>query len=848
MNIKFLLLFLLIGISCSLQGQNKSPYFVDGYHGGIYGHYPLWVTQFILDSLKTYPEWQVGLEIEPETWDTVKVKDPHGYASLQAWANSKRIDFTNPTYAQPYMYNISGESIIRQFSYGIAKQSEHFQGLIYTTYAVEEPCFTSCLPQILNQFGFKYAVLKCPNTCWGGYTRAYGGEVVNWIGSDGTSILTVPRYENEELEANSTWQTTAWANSFKYLESSYAAGIKNPVGMTYQDAGWKNGPWLGTGEHIKGNSKYITWTNYFDSIAPKKSKLNWHLTQEDILVNLMWGSQVLQKIGQQVRQAENKLIQAEKIAAMAHLESGYKVNQTYLDDAWRTLMMSQHHDSWIVPYNKLKNNLTWAETIQLWTANSLDKSNNILKEVNNHFATNKNNVQDTNWYVRVFNTQLSSRKEIIEIDLPDFFEKIDVLDNNKQIVKSNIQKSNGKNILQLEASVDGFGYNTYILVNSQSVVQKTQGGVTFDDLGNCIIENDMYKLVLQKDQGGIISSLVAKYLGNQEFSGNKGGFLFGEISGHFYDEEKFHSSKDNQVQFEVIHDNDLKKTVQIQGSINGHPFIQKLSLLHGQPQIDFDLQILWKENVGIGEYKQTHKSTDNRRAFTDDHYKLKILFPTNFTTEQVYKNAPFDVLESKLENTFFGQWDQIKNNVILNWVDVLDKSSNYGLAILTDHTSSYVHGENHPIGLTAQYSGLGLWEKQYNIKEPLHIKYAIIPHKGNWEEAQISQVNNHWNEPLLAVCHQDLSLSERIFFKKQDEPIELTAFYWDKDTIKARFFNASNKHDQFEITNSMPLYSLQEIKLNNEKVKDLSVITNNGKSSFKVGLKPFGITTIQLNK
>ena len=23
----------------------------------------------------------------------------------------------------------------------------------------------------------------CPNTCWGGYTAAYGGELVNWVGT-----------------------------------------------------------------------------------------------------------------------------------------------------------------------------------------------------------------------------------------------------------------------------------------------------------------------------------------------------------------------------------------------------------------------------------------------------------------------------------------------------------------------------------------------------------------------------------------------------------------------------------------------------------------------------------------
>lgn len=202
---------ILLTVFLSTNAYSQQAYFVDGYHGGIYGHYPVkWKTQFIVDQLHMHPDWRIGLEIEPETWDTVRVQTPEAYQHFKEVATSQQVEFTNPTYAQPYCYNISGESIIRQFQYGIAKINAHFPEVDFVTYSVEEPCFTSCLPQILKLFGFKYAVLKCPNTCWGGYTAAYGGELVNWVGPDGTSILTVPRYACEELEQKSTWQTTAW--------------------------------------------------------------------------------------------------------------------------------------------------------------------------------------------------------------------------------------------------------------------------------------------------------------------------------------------------------------------------------------------------------------------------------------------------------------------------------------------------------------------------------------------------------------------------------------------------------------------------------------------------------------
>ncbi len=65
-------------------------------------------------------------------------------------ATSNQVEFTNPTYAQPYCYNISGESIIRQFQYGIAKINKHFPEVDFVTYSVEEPCFTVACHKSLN--------------------------------------------------------------------------------------------------------------------------------------------------------------------------------------------------------------------------------------------------------------------------------------------------------------------------------------------------------------------------------------------------------------------------------------------------------------------------------------------------------------------------------------------------------------------------------------------------------------------------------------------------------------------------------------------------------------------------
>ena len=55
--------------SSSAAAEPKTAYFADGYHGGVYGHYPPGYTGFIVEQLKANPNWKINLEIEPDTWD-----------------------------------------------------------------------------------------------------------------------------------------------------------------------------------------------------------------------------------------------------------------------------------------------------------------------------------------------------------------------------------------------------------------------------------------------------------------------------------------------------------------------------------------------------------------------------------------------------------------------------------------------------------------------------------------------------------------------------------------------------------------------------------------------------------
>ena len=817
----------------------QKAYFVDGYHGGIYGHYPVeWQTQFMTDRLRAFPEWRICLEIEPETWDTVQVRTPDAYRVFRKTVNDPRVEFTNPTYAQPYCYNISGESIIRQFEYGIRKIHAHFPNVSFSTYSVEEPCFTSCLPQILKLFGFKYAVLRCPDTCWGGYPVAYGKDLVNWIGPDGTSLLTVPRYACEAFEKNSTWQTASWNNSDEFLAACLAAGIKAPVGMCFQDAGWKGGPWLGTGEGIKNHSVYTTWSEYIEKYSPGMSDDDWHVSQDDFRVALMWGSQVLQQIAREVRAGENRVIAAEKMAAMANLSCGYICESARLDEAWRTLMLSQHHDSWIVPYNRLNERHTWAEEIACWTGNTLRISDEIIGEAvaKDCYVMPKSSGENR---IRIYNTTGTARSEVVNVLVPCSFgsEGVSLYDAENRRIDCHAEPEEAGMRLYFVADVPSFGYATYA-VRAGGRMVKRRSSVTNVGGNKWIVENDNYRIVFDALKGGAVTELVDKKGSGENIVSSFEGCGLGVLKGYFYEEGRFLSSAEIPAEISVLRDNFFEVVLQIKGEIASHPFTQIVTLKRGSHSIDFDLQIDWKENVGIGEYKQLGEDWQkSRRGFYDDRFKLNILFPVNLKEPCVYKDAPFDVCESRQSDTHYNCWDSIKHNVILHWVDLYSAKQNSGLAVYSDHTTSYAYGSGYPLALTAQYSGVGLWGMDYRITGPLKMKYALVLHDGRWDEAALSALEEQRNEPLYAHAQYDIPLGNKSFIDLKDSGYRLSAVKTTGKGILFRLFNAEGDEAPVEIVLGSPA-NIKEIDLNG---KETGKEYSGGKIS--VSMPRFGLKT-----
>ncbi len=820
----------------------QTAYFVDGFHGGIWGHYPLGYTSYITDQIKKHPDWRVNLEVEPETWDRVEKLDKNAYADLQVLladqSPERKVEYVNPAYGQSYMFNISGESVISQFAYGIKTLKRHFPAISFTTYSSEEPCFTSALPQILTSFGFKYASLKNPNTCWGGYTRAFGKGLINWIGPDGTKILAVPRYEFEALKPGSTWETIANANSKDYIDAAFKSGTEAPVGMALQDAGWKFGPWL-KGDYYKP-TQYTTWTSYFENANPNHAKAtDWKFSQEDVQVGLVWGAQVLQRIAQAVRVSENKIVQAEKIASFQSIDKKIPYPSDVFEKAWQPLLLSQHHDCWIVPYNGQPGD-TWADKVNTWTAFTDSKSDSVI--------FSESNLKIEAPALKVYNTTLYDRKEWIAAKLPKGWDLAKTVVLNQSGEELPTQTDAENKTLIFKGNVPAAGYAFFKLKKKNQTVF---AGANIEKLadGDYKMETDFYRLIFDPKKGGTITSLKAKHLGNREFVDANSKFAFNSLRGNFFKKGGFKNSAETPATIEILENNSAKISLAVKGEIAGESYTQTITLTQGEKRIDFKVNIDWKEKEGIGAFEETnYQSTARRKAFYNDQYKLLTLFPLNLNGQKVFKNAPFDVTESKLKNTFYSTWDSIKNNVILNWVDVVDQNKEFGCALYTDHTTSYAHGEDFPLGLTTQYIGKGLWGRDYRTEGATEINYVLIPHAGNWKDAELWKESSRIDEPLRAIVVADnFKNVDKSFLKTDAKGWVLSSIVLDGKDLLVRIFNAEGTDAPAKLLFGFQPTAVIVEQLNGLKREKLPLRSSKNGSATSISIPPFGFKNIRLS-
>lgn len=841
--------------------QKHLLYYIDGYHGGIRGHMPLGCWRDILETLKSNPDWKLCLDVEPISWDALKARDPAAYDELRDMlkdtSDAARLEIVSGSYGQPYAWITDGECNIRQLTHGLEVIRKHFPWVKVTTYATQEPCWTSAMPQILRSLHFERAVLKNPSTAWGGYSQGHDAEICLWEGPDGTTIPLVPRYACENLAK--TWETESVDATEAFTEKCVEHGIEHPTGMIFQDLGWPSWPRLGgtpaTGEATTPDHVvHTTWKEYFTAVA-NQSKDVWRVTQEIFTGALPWGERILVRMARQVRRGEREMLQCERIHAMGAIFSGQCQHMERVKEAWGHLLMAQHHDGWICAANgKNEENWAWKTSAQIYTMESLTAP--IQQEAMEQlrlFACRSEAMNGCE-ALCVANTLGRTEKRVISLPMTSRHgtQSFRVWDGERLLVsqydaeRTYPDGSKNAGTFSFCAQLPAYGVKAF-RVEPVAVAQEAH--MAWVDSEHAWLETDVYRIGFDLLHGGTISSLFDKRC-NQELVDAASEKKFNEYSGFFVEEGCFRSNTEYSAEAIVKTNGPVRAELELHGQVGNVPYVQRIRVAQGEAAINVQTTFQFLKKTYIGDPHQivpTNNTLDAHRSYHDGRYKLNVWFPTSFAQTNLDKDAAYDVCRSQQTDTTFSTWNEIKHNIALGWVDVTDEAQ--GLAIMTDHTTSYTHGNDIPLGLTLAWGwDGGYWWGRRQLKGDHTVAYTILPHQGNWRQGQVwHEYQKLLNQPMAQRAVGCLPV-EPVELIAVSAPAELSAAYMNQDgTLTIRLFNPGQT-STVEVSLAEKWFaSAAQTELDASMATELPLAEKDGRLICRLDMPTFGIRTLHLS-
>lgn len=802
-------------------------YFIDGYHGGIEGHMPAGSWEDILEALDEYKDWKLSLEIEPESFDYLKVHDNDVYERIKRFVSDTetcgRIEFISGSFAQPFCWAIHGESNVRQLLRGISVIKEHFKTVEIDTYAVQEPCFTSSLPQILKKLGFKRMSLKNP-TAWGGYMDKMKGSMVRLYSADGSYLPAVPRYECEELVSCSATEGAGYEyTAIKgFAEKCVKNKILHPVGMCLQDLGWKARPLI-RNIHVE----YVTWREYFDRFIEDLDG-DIIFSQEAVLCQLPWGNLTLQKMCRKVQTLESRMLKIEKLMAIAEISSSADASQydsgddkiiliedirKKLNTAFDKLLLSQHHDGFICASTTGSNFDTWDFRSDYLTA----AGHKLLDEVEAGIfllmqVDEVSGLGNTNRYVRVYNTIGAERTDACEVitTLPKGSVSFTVYDeygreclSQWQVIREHSDKSIAAAKLMFEACVNGIGYSTY-LIKGMKTHKKLSSLAEITVQNTVEVETSLLLVVFDLAKGGAIVRLYDKEL-NKDFAEDE---PIGVLKGYSIKEDRFISNSSSKAKCEILKNGSLATEIKITGEFHGIYYEIIAEIREGNKKIDMTSSVFFKEKTDIGYPLSPEKGNEyhgTKRSSCREDYKLAFRFMLPMKDFIITKHAPYDNYKSNVYDTRYDGWDNIKNNMLHQYIDFYNPEGDYGIGFLCDHVTGYSLIDNQ-FSITQAFGyHAGFWWGYQPLIGKSQIAYSIVLHKGDYEEGGLPLYSQRKNEPLtVQVLSSKPEKMNREIFCFEDAALEVVTILKEKDKFILRVFNNSQKDKSVKYTQEIP--------------------------------------------
>lgn len=764
----------------------------------------------MLKLMDEYPNYQF-MSSQPQLYVFLKERYPELYAQVKERIKEGRWEPEGGMWVEADCNLASGESLVRQFIHGKRFFKDEFGVDNRILWLPDVFGYSGALPQIMRKSGIDYFMTT--KLAWNQFNKV-PHDTFNWRGIDGSEVFThlittVSIGQDEKKNFFTTYNGMLHPDALMGGWSRYQdKAINNDILVAYGYGDGGGGP---TREMLETSARMekgiaglpkVRQTfsrTYFDELFERAGDNKRLFTWEgELYFEYHRGTYTsMARNKRSNRKSELHLMDLELLSVLSVPALPYPAQD--LDAMWKVVLLNQFHD--ILPGSSIK------EVYEVTKREYAELAEKIAVMQQERFQA----LCPASGNITVFNTKGFDSDEIVTIADGDFT-ALKGADGSLYPV----QKTADGMVCSLK-NLPSKGYTAYTPVHdSISAI------APFTRTGNDKLETPYY--ILELDENGLFSRLFDKENDREVLQHGKKGNLMRvyEDKPIYYDNwdiDIFYTEKYWDVlaleSMEWVDEGTVRTTLSIERKVSNSLIRQRIHFYADSRRIDFETYVDWKEQQHL----------------------LKVHFPVDVHTDEATFDIQFGNLTRKVhQNT---SWDVARfESCGHKWMDLSE--GHYGVSMLND--CKYGHSvKDSNMALTLIKSGI---EPNPTTDQEEHFfTYALYPHAEDWKHADTVLEAYKLNQPALTAmgghASKRFSLAKTAHANAMLETIKLAE---DGDGYIARIYETDNARTQSHLVWNMPIASVEECNLIEEKITDVSFEDN----SIPFTIKPYEIKTFRI--
>jgi len=779
--------------------------------------------------------------------EQIEYRDPQLFSEITEAILNEKLEIADGQYLMPDPMLPTGEVLLREILFGRRYCKEKFGIEVLVAWAADGFGLNAQMPQILRKSGYKWLAFRR------GIPKAIGYRVSEfyWEGLDGTKILThwMPMGYRAGLYLDK------WEESLKKLSVLAATdNILMPCGsggaIPQDEIPDKIIEWNKTHKHVK--MQIATPRDFFKAVERSKADFITYKGElyssdlENIFPDVV-SSRMRLKLA--IRECENRIIRAEKIAALAMI-AGHPYPHDRLVDLWKKMLFLGFHD--IVPSCGIDEIYREAwEYISDIKKHTHEMTRVSLKQMVKKMSgdigiavINPNSWEMEDWVEARVHLGAGWRHSpgiaLKDKEIPSEPVEVERWDDGS------IREAK----IGFIAKVPPFGVRVYRLVKKNKKFRRKSG----IDVNDNKISTKLFDIAINK-ANGIIEVFDKK--GNGLLKGNE--IIIDEEIGDLY----FHESK-----LEGYIGSESGVGVKFGAFKPGSFKIEKKGLRTIITCTDEFYCLRWPYYLSekFGNLLYRHKSLDVVKKIIlyedlpridfetylnlrQSHVRIRLKFDTCMVVPAYRRQTQFGVIDIPYSKTL----EKTIKTATLNWICC--EENNRGIGFLTHGMPiNEIKGGEIYCTLLRSVSVLaanGQSGPLVPVPEAMELgehfyKYSVVFYEGDWRDAEVYKTGMEFSQPLLAAQVDNVPSEVKIsFISIKPENIVASALKKaeDDNSIILRFFETTGKKSKAKITLPPNVKAVKETNLIEEETgKEYKI--RNGKVERMVN--PFEIVTLKL--